>query len=125
MINVTDLIGVPFVEFGRDIHAGLDCYGLAIEIEKRLGKELKDVVLERFDRNKVEKTVPALNVHKTDVIKEGTILEFYGKQDKRLHVAIALDSRTFIHATENQGVRISAFATCESFLKLANMYEVD
>ena len=64
MIDVSDLIGVPFVEFGRDKENGLDCYGLAIEVEKRLGKDLKDVVLEKFNREKVEKTVPTLNVKK-------------------------------------------------------------
>ena len=57
MIDVSDLIGVPFVEFGRDKENGLDCYGLAIEVEKRLGKDLKDVVLEKFNREKVEKIV--------------------------------------------------------------------
>ncbi len=126
MIDVSDLIGVPFVEFGRDKENGLDCYGLAIEVEKRLGKDLKDVVLEKFNREKVEKTVPTLNVKKIrlDEIKEGAVLEFYGLQDKRLHIAVALDEKTFIHATENQGVRISTLGTCSQYLKLANVYEV-
>mgnify|MGYP003521806985 CR=1 FL=1 len=52
------------------------------------------------------------------------ILEFYGLQDRRLHVAVALDKNTFIHATENQGVRISSFASSKTYLKLANIYEV-
>ena len=126
MIDVADLIGVPFVEFGRDIKNGLDCYGLAIEIERRLGKTLKDVALEKFDREKVERTAPNLNVKKLrlDEISEGVILEFYGLQDKRLHVAVALDKNTFIHATENQGVRISSFASSKTYLKLTNVYEV-
>ena len=126
MIDIADLIGVPFVEFGRDIKNGLDCYGLAIEVEKRLGKTLKDVALEKFDREKVEQTAPNLNVKKLrlDEISEGVILEFYGLQDKRLHIAVALDKKTFIHATENQGVRISSFASSRTYLKLANVYEV-
>lgn len=126
MIDIADLIGVPFVEFGRDIKNGLDCYGLAIEVEKRLGKTLKDVALEKFDREKVERTAPNLNVKKLqlDEISEGVILEFYGLQDKRLHIAVALDKKTFIHATENQGVRISSFASSRTYLKLANVYEV-
>ena len=126
MIDVADLIGVPFVEFGRDIKTGLDCYGLAIEVERRLGKNLKDVALEKFDREKVERTAPNLNVKKLrlDEISEGVILEFYGLQDKRLHIAVALDKKTFIHATENQGVRISSFASSRTYLKLANVYEV-
>lgn len=126
MIDIADLIGVPFVEFGRDIKNGLDCYGLAIEVEKRLGKTLKDVVLEKFDRAKVERTAPTLNVKKLrlDEISEGVILEFYDLHDKRPHVAVALDKNTFIHATENQGVRISSFASSRTYLKLANVYEV-
>ena len=126
MIDVADLIGVPFVEFGRDIKNGLDCYGLAIEVERRLGKNLKDVALEKFDREKVERTAPNLNVKKLrlDEISEGVILEFYGLQDKRLHIAVALDKNIFIHATENQGVRISSFASSRTYLKLANVYEV-
>ena len=126
MIDVADLIGVPFVEFGRDIKNGLDCYGLAIEVERRLGKTLKDVALEKFDREKVERTAPNLNVKKLrlDEISEGVILEFYGLQDKRLHIAVALDKNIFIHATENQGVRISSFASSRTYLKLANVYEV-
>ena len=126
MIDIADLIGVPFVEFGRDIKNGLDCYGLAIEVERRLGKTLKDVALEKFDRKKVERTAPNLNVKKLrlDEISEGVILEFYGLQDKRLHIAVALDKKTFIHATENQGVRISSFDSSRTYLKLANVYEV-
>ena len=124
MIDVNDLIGVPFVEFGRSVEYGLDCYGLCIEVEKRLGKKLTDVVLEKFDKNKVQKTIPKLNVRKTKEIKEGVILEFYGAVDNRLHVAVALDGKTFIHATENQGVRISSLDCCKSYLKLANCYEV-
>lgn len=126
MIDVADLIGVPFVEFGRDTKNGLDCYGLAIEVERRLGKTLKDVALEKFDRAKVERIAPNINVKKLrlDEISEGVILEFYGLRDKRLHIAVALDKNTFIHATENQGVRISSFASSRTYLKLANVYEV-
>ena len=126
MIDVADLIGVPFVEFGRDVKNGLDCYGLAIEVERRLRKTLKDVALEKFDRAKVERIAPNINVKKLrlDEISEGVILEFYSLRDKRLHIAVALDKNTFIHATENQGVRISSFASSRTYLKLANVYEV-
>ena len=121
---IADLIGVPFVEFGRNPKTGLDCYGLAIEVCRRYGKKLNDVVLERFDRGKVKKTLPQLNVKKTDTIKDCCILEFYGIQDNRLHVGIALDKKTFIHATESQGVRISSLSFAQNYLKLDSIYEV-
>ncbi len=126
MIDITDLIGVPFVEFGRDTKKGLDCYGLAIEVERRLGKKLKDVVLDKFNRERVEKIAPTLNVKKIQMneIREGVLLEFYGVRDNRLHVAVALDKNTFIHATENQGVRISSLPTVQQCIRLVNAYEV-
>jgi cell wall-associated NlpC family hydrolase len=126
MIDISDLIGIPFVDFGRDTKHGLDCYGLAIEVEKRLGKTLKDVIPEKLNRAKVEKLAPTLNLKKIelDEIKEGVLLEFYGVKDKRPHVAVALDKNTFIHATENQGVRISSFSSARQYIELTNAYEV-
>lgn len=124
MINVNDLIGVPFVEFGRDVKKGLDCYGLAIEVERRLGKKLKDVAAEKFDFSKVRRETLRLNVKETDYIHEGTLLEFYGKDDRRLHVAVALDEDIFIHATERQGVRISSLNSAREYLTLFKKYEV-
>lgn len=124
MIDVSDLIGVPFVEFGRDAKKGLDCYGLCIECAKRDGKILKDVVLEKFDKNKVQNTIPYLNVKKTDCIKEGCILEYYGKTDGRLHVAYALSGKLFVQATETQGVRISSVDSAKLYLNLNGVYEV-
>lgn len=122
--DYSDLIGVPFVEFGRDAAKGLDCYGLCIECARRDGKKLDDVALVRFDRAKVEKTVHTLNVRRTDTVKKGCILEFYGKDDGRLHVAYAIDGKRFIHATEFQGVRISSLESSRQRLRLENIYEV-
>lgn len=124
MIDLSDLIGVPFVEFGRDAKTGLDCYGLAIEVCKRYGKKLNDVVLEKFDHNRVIKILPTLNLKKIDYIEECSILEFYGINDNRLHVGIAIDKNRFIHATENQGVRISTIQSVKTILKLYGIYRV-
>lgn len=123
-IEISDLIGVPFVEFGRNPKTGLDCYGLVIEVERRYGKKLNDVVPEKFDREKLQRTLPEINVRKTETIEEGSILEFYGKRDNRLHVAVSLGGGLFIQSTENQGVRISSLGTAEQYLTLANIYKV-
>lgn len=122
--DYSDLIGVPFVEFGRDAKSGLDCYGLCIECARRDGKKLNDVALVKFDRGKVKRTIHTLNVRKTGTVKKGCILEFYGKDDGRLHVAYAVDGKRFIHATEFQGVRISSLESSRQKLRLENIYEV-
>lgn len=39
-----DLIGVPWVSFGRDPRAGLDCFGLVLVVQRRLGRTVRDVI---------------------------------------------------------------------------------
>ena len=124
MIDVSDLIGVPYVEFGRDCKTGLDCYGLVMEVSRRMGKPLRDIVLEKIDGGRAKKILPTLNMKTTNVLEAGTVLIFYSRKNRRLHVGIALDKNTFIHSTENQGVRISSMKTASIYLDLANMYEV-
>lgn len=117
MIDVSDLIGIPYLDNGRTLE-GLDCYGLAIIVEKRLGKTLRDVVYENHDIELSERWKPLLNVQSCDSIKEGTLLEIH--VGNTLHIAVALDNKSMIHATTNQGVRISRIAA----YKIAGMYEV-
>ena len=117
MIDVSDLIGIPYRDGGRD-HNGYDCYGLCIEVEKRLGRRLDDVVYENHDQALAQKFAPTLNLNKTDFIKEGALLEM--EKAGELHIAVALDERTMIHATTNQGVKISPIYT----KMLRNIYEV-
>lgn len=117
MIDVSDLIGLPYVENGRGPD-GFDCYGLAIEVEKRLGRTLRDAVYENHDKELSNIWKPLLNVRPSDFIREGTLLEIH--VGNTLHIAVALDDKSMIHATTNQGVRISRIAA----YKLAGIYEV-
>ena len=117
MIDVSDLIGIPYREYGRTL-SGLDCYGLAILVEKRLGKKLQDAVYENHDKELSAKYSPLLNIRKTDFIRKGVLLEFHIKNT--LHIGVALNSQDMIHATTNQGVRISKIAA----YKIAGIYEV-
>ena len=53
MIDVSDLIGVPFVNHGRDIHDGLDCYGLVMEVFRRYGKHIPEYNADWDDDEKI------------------------------------------------------------------------
>ncbi len=92
MIDVSDLIGIPYREGGRSL-SGLDCMGLAIEVSKRLGRKLRD-----FSED------GGLNITRTENIKEGSILEFH--KNGCLHVGVALSGDVFIHALSFRGVVI-------------------
>lgn len=117
MINVSDLIGIPYKENGRTLE-GLDCYGLAIEVEKRYGKNLRDAVYENHNEELSQIWEPLLNIKKTDILTEGCLIEIHIKGT--LHIGVAIGNGLMIHATINQGVRISRLAA----YKIAAIYEV-
>jgi len=37
-----DLVGIPFVDGGRDPKIGLDCWGLCMAVHRKLGREFPD-----------------------------------------------------------------------------------
>lgn len=45
VLDVRDLIGVPFVDLGRDYRTGLDCWGLVMEVHRRMGNEIQDLAV--------------------------------------------------------------------------------
>ena len=104
MLEISDLIGIPYKENGRD-KDGYDCYGLVIEVEKRLGKNLIDVCYDNHQEALAEEFKPLLNVREVNQIYEGVVLEIH--HNGELHIAVALNKDVMIHATTNQGVRIS------------------
>ena len=40
--DLSGLIGIPFVDGGRDPATGLDCWGLFMEVQKRFGVDVPD-----------------------------------------------------------------------------------
>lgn len=75
MINVFDLIGLPYQENGRGPE-GYDCYGLAIEVEKRFGKKLRDAVYENHNIELSQKWAPLLNVKKLTLLRRAPYLKY-------------------------------------------------
>ena len=57
MFDYSDLIGVPFVNRGRNVSTGLDCYGLAMEVFRRQGVELPEFWLSCEDASRINETV--------------------------------------------------------------------
>lgn len=108
MLKIDDLIGVPYKEHGRTKEDGFDCYGLIIEISKRLNKPLPDVFYENHNLELADENAPLLPIQETSEIKEGVLLEM--EIDGELHIGFAINSKEMIHATK-RGVRINRIGT--------------
>ena len=109
-----DLLTVPFKLNGRDKN-GMDCYGLCIELCKRQGVHLNDIVYETQKIN--ENYNQNANVKTVKEPIEGGLLEcLYGDE---LHVGYLLDKKTVLHMTY-EGFRVSPLKA----LKNPKFYEV-
>ena len=110
-LDITDLIGIRFKNRGRSINEGFDCYGLAIEVSKRLGHELKDVFYETSNSITFSKTAESVikdmsqNVCKTEEMQLGNLIVFSDERGHMVHIGVILDEEYFIHCSSN-GVSI-------------------
>lgn len=57
MIDYEDLIGIPFVNHGRDRAVGFDCYGLVMEMYRRFGIDLPEFTADWDDEDKINSIV--------------------------------------------------------------------
>lgn len=55
--DLRDLIGIPFVDGGKNIKTGLDCYGLCQEVSRRYGLDLPDFERACYDAITIHMTV--------------------------------------------------------------------
>ena len=57
MIDYDDLIGIPFINGGRDRNKGFDCYGLVMEVYRRCGIALPEYTADWDDEEKINSIV--------------------------------------------------------------------
>ncbi|MCR5723460.1 MAG: C40 family peptidase [Treponema sp.] len=106
-MTYADLIGVPFKDNGRD-SSGMDCYGVVLEMCRRNGQHLPDLVYENahvtIDRlgNCVAET--GLKEIPESQAGAGNIMQC--NYNGELHVGYMLDKNRMIHATAS-GVRVT------------------
>lgn len=96
IISKEKIMGIPYKSRGRGMD-GMDCYGFVIYIEKCMGHELMDLLLD------ARVTRKDLNIEEVKQPGNGVIIEVMYKN--HIHVGVCLDRRNFIHMTE-QGVKI-------------------
>ncbi len=102
MLKIDDLLGVRFTNHGRSIEEGFDCYGLAIEVSKRLGHELKDVWYEKacpetFSDN-ADNGIAINKIVETNELEFGNLIIFSDGKGNMVHIGVMLDDERFIHS---------------------------
>lgn len=119
---VSDLIGVRYKTRGRNKEEGFDCYGLAIEVLRREGIELKDVwysdIKEEGLFNKVYNLQDSIKLEKP---KKNCIIVFKEK-GVPLHIGVYLGKGEFIHAVVGVGVVISPLRAWEN--RICGVFQV-
>lgn len=100
--DISDLIGLPFELHGRfGKTKGIDCYGLVLEVEKRLGRNLPDVYYPneyewQFGLGILQRQMTMLNPQ-TDKLQLGDI-GIWQMEDGACHAAVALGRNEMIHS---------------------------
>lgn len=115
--DFSKMIGTPYKDGGRTLD-GLDCYGVVLMAAKQRGKYLRDVRYENHAIELSQELAPTLNVEKIDRPEKDAIIEMI--VGREIHVGFCIDEKTFLHATKNQGVRISRIGS----LPIKNIYRI-
>lgn len=104
-ILTDDLIGKPFVDGGRGPKE-FDCWGLAIEIFKRIGYNIPNFTVGAFKPEEIDKCIKEQRVY-WKAIKEPQvgclILMRLGRHQFVNHCGIYLGNGLFIHTREKLG----------------------
>ena len=70
MINLRDLLGIPFTNRGRTLD-GLDCYGLVMEVYKKFGITLPEYNADFDDTENITKII------RKQMREEGIVYKVY------------------------------------------------
>ena len=107
LLDLSDLIGKPYKSHGRGPEF-YDCYGLDIEVAKRLGHIVPDLFksLKEGDPRDKEYTALSEGLVKTENPIFGDVVIFLNNKGRIFHCGIILKNREFIHC-DKQGVRIA------------------
>lgn len=107
----SDLIGVPFLDRGRDPQKGLDCYGLAIELFRRHGIDLPPYWVSCVDASLINKTIAEEKENwqlvGIEVVPSLAVVRF--NSGYLNHVLVNIGNGKFIHTGRKIGVRIERF----------------
>lgn len=127
MFSYADLIGVPFVDGGRDAKIGLDCYGLVMEIYRRNGIILPEYYAPALDSEAVSRQIEAAKAS-SNVWRLSDDKPFLSVMAIKFncslcnHTGVYLGGGRFIHTRERIGVNIDSVDSPAWKRRIAGFY---
>lgn len=117
-IDVSDLVGKPFAEFGRGPQS-YDCYGLVLEVSRRLGRPFPDygslpAASEGAIRRIEERRGELSHVTAPDV--GDVILMAVSAPGRPDHLGIVTEPGWFLHALPRRGACLSRISLWTPFI---------
>jgi cell wall-associated NlpC family hydrolase len=116
-MTFTDLIGVPFVNRGRDAKSGLDCYGLVKEVYRRYGYNLPEYDTDFNDMERISGLFTGnTNGYPWREISEPKVpcligIRFGAPDGVVNHTAVYIGGDRFIHTRARIGVNIDRISS--------------
>jgi len=112
--SIIDMLGIAFIDGGRDPKRGLDCWGTTIEAYKILNNiVLPDFAIKAYQEelisNQIIKERNSDNWVEVSGPQKGCIVTFKLHPEFVNHVGVCIDDKTFIHARDKTGVCIESF----------------
>jgi len=106
MPDYTDLIGAPFIMYGRSVEkdGGISCQGLMLEMHRRVGHDPVDP-LEDSDAAEAQWEVVEGPPQPLDVLGMQV-----GKTDLAGHVGVMVEDGMVLHATQDAGTVLQPYA---------------
>ena len=104
-----DLLGIPFVPYGRDPRIGLDCWGLVLVAMRRLGVDIPDWGVNPSNPEDVALQVENFRHKFQEVSGLDTGILVLLRYHPRLgnHIGIGIGKNKFLHTVPDHGVLVS------------------
>ena len=120
-IKVGDLVGSKFMEGGRSMLTGMDCWGLVMEVFKRYGITIPDFIIDTF-------AFRVIDAFASEAIATRKWEEVYQPQDKDVplvvlmrmhpvlitHAGVFIGNGKIIHTMKGTGVIMSRASALQS-----------
>jgi cell wall-associated NlpC family hydrolase len=113
LFDIYELIGTPFVNGGRSVKKGFDCWGLVLEIYRRAGIKLQDYKISSDECELISKEIELETAsgkwqrhNHEDAPPLSIVVMRFNRPDCWNHTGVYLGGGKFIHTREKIGVTV-------------------